>query len=543
MNLIPSIFLLFLVLPDIRCSRVVDVLKWNFWDEKTNLPIFKKDFCRRLTRNSNFIKNETNFGYYFDIRPIDACSNLTFPSLPDKSKTLLLYSNNCTYSNMISSMEDSYGSTIRLLMLIDINRKFKMNDTSSSLPILFLSNYSAKTITEKTRDYSNLLVKGEIFEMEPEFDPGMILIMAIATITLIFGCYWQRGLIGNELKINAELVNLREQTGPANDNLFRRNLLTQMELLPVKCRITLDVFVLLILVVAILGLFFFYRIAVWVFIIIFTIGSPIAMYLGIKFFMKTWGICIKRKKYQLWCAQLGIVDIFILILCYSLSVFYLIFRHDDIGKIPHTILSIFLLAHILSTLNVKSFKYVTIVVWLFFIYDMFMVYITRYFTKDGVSVMETMALGPPAKEGEQMEFLPILFRIPKFGKNKICLSSSDILLGFGDVILPGIMISSSFVWDFINKRKLSILFILNVFGYVTAMLICFFVLFKTQSGQPALVYIIPICWIITAIYLLIRREFCAYWKCSSYHRFLQMEVLPQPSESPDSFINSDLEAN
>lgn len=81
------------------------------------------------------------------------------------------------------------------------------------------------------------------------------------------------------------------------------------------------------------------------------------------------------------------------------------------------------------------------------------------------------------------------------------------MLGLGDIVLPGILLAFLFRWDFANAQKriesnqqLSLAQVLSVpngyfvFGlsaYVIGLIWTFIMLGLMQTGQPALLYLVP----------------------------------------------------
>ena len=104
----------------------------------------------------------------------------------------------------------------------------------------------------------------------------------------------------------------------------------------------------------------------------------------------------------------------------------------------------------LGVIRVSNIKIATILLVAVFIYDIFMVFITPLFTKEGESVMVTVATsgGPPEDplfcekyptEGDcrQGDPLPMLLTIPKINDYR----GGGNLLGLGDIVLPGLLIA------------------------------------------------------------------------------------------------------
>ncbi len=149
----------------------------------------------------------------------------------------------------------------------------------------------------------------------------------------------------------------------------------------------------------------------------------------------------------------------------------------------------------IATLRVPSLKVAALLLIVFFIYDVFWVFLSP-FLFSGKSVMVEVAVGVT---GASIP-LPMLILVPKF------FSNGSGLLGLGDIVLPGILLAFLFRHDFettkrsIPNRVLSLIEILPVrggyfvpclTGYAIGLVVTFAALAITQLGQPALLYLVP----------------------------------------------------
>lgn len=83
-------------------------------------------------------------------------------------------------------------------------------------------------------------------------------------------------------------------------------------------------------------------------------------------------------------------------------------------------------------------------------------------------------------KGKPVEILPMLFRVPKllFNSNPtdafdVCYSNVDSLLGFGDVMIPGLLVSYSFAYDLIRKVPYKLYFVASSISYVVGLITTF----------------------------------------------------------------------
>merc|ERR1711962_694932 len=115
--------------------------------------------------------------------------------------------------------------------------------------------------------------------------------------------------------------------------------------------------------------------------------------------------------------------------------------------------------------------------------------------------MVTVAKGMSEKEA------PMLFKIPESHDAnldviiEVCqLGPNYAMLGFGDVIIPGVLLGFLAYQDFAlnydyRLKKFRVFcfgyYLLGNLGYWLGMILTFVVLMLMESGQPALFYIVP----------------------------------------------------
>merc|ERR1719343_969800 len=93
-----------------------------------------------------------------------------------------------------------------------------------------------------------------------------------------------------------------------------------------------------------------------------------------------------------------------------------------------------------------------------------------------------------AKGGGTGESVPMLLRIPAFGDKY----SSDRLLGFGDIALPGLLVSYLRRHDLLSQRRLLAgYFLPSLIGYFCGLCCTILALSIMRMGQPALLYLVP----------------------------------------------------
>lgn len=139
-----------------------------------------------------------------------------------------------------------------------------------------------------------------------------------------------------------------------------------------------------------------------------------------------------------------------------------------------------------------------------FVYDIFFVFITPYFTKDGVSIMERVATGSSGNKGpvleapqdyRPLEQIPLSIKVPYFQDTdlKVC-SPIYAMIGFGDIVIPGLLTAYAAYFDTLahpGKRKWY--YIIACLSYAIGLVLTYIALIGMKIAQPALLYLVPCC--------------------------------------------------
>nr|KAF6502817.1 signal peptide peptidase like 2A [Molossus molossus] len=332
----------------------------------------------------------------------------------------------------------------------------------------------------------------------PNFDYTMVVIFAISVFTVALGGYWS-GLI--------ELENMKAMTN-TEDREMRRKKEEYLTFSP----LTVVIFVVVCCVMMVL-LYFFYKWLVYVMIAIFCIASAMSLYncLAALIHKIPYGQCtiVCRGK------SIEVRLIFLAGLCMAVAAVWAVFRNEDRWAwILQDVLGIAFCLNLIKTLKLPNFKSCVILLGLLLLYDVFFVFITPFITKNGESIMVELAAGPFGNN----EKLPVVIKVPKlayFSVMSVCLMPVSIL-GFGDIIVPGLLIAYCRRFDEQTGSSSSIYYVSSTIAYAVGMILTFVVLVLMKKGQPALLYLVP-CTLITASVVAWRRkEMKKFWKGNSY---------------------------
>ncbi|KAF9338507.1 Signal peptide peptidase-like 2A [Linnemannia elongata] len=206
-------------------------------------------------------------------------------------------------------------------------------------------------------------------------------------------------------------------------------------------------------------------------------------------------------------------------------------RNSSHAWIFQDILGGFTISLMLKVLKAPSMSSPTLLLLTAFIYDVFFVFVTPYLTSTGESIMEAAATGAALTVKET---IPMLFRVPSFRPN-----GGEAMLGFGDVVLPGILVTflrecdarleedlslSSVMligMDSTSARRTSALllpgssrkeggrrwsyYMTAIMGYAVGLELTFVAMMWSNQGQPALLYLVP-CTVIPVVLLASKRH-------------------------------------
>merc|ERR1719356_2278414 len=162
---------------------------------------------------------------------------------------------------------------------------------------------------------------------------------------------------------------------------------------------------------------------------------------------------------------------------------WVIFRNDmTVGWIFQDIIGACFLCWMQRTLRLPNIKVATVLLTVMFFFDIFWVFISPVLFKK--SVMVEVATG-----GGTGEKVPMLLRVPSVGD----MLGNERMLGFGDIALPGLLVSYLRRHDILGKRQCCRggYFVPSVIGYFLGLCVTIVALTVMKKGQPALLYLVP----------------------------------------------------
>ncbi|KAK6476741.1 signal peptide peptidase-like 2A isoform X1 [Huso huso] len=345
------------------------------------------------------------------------------------------------------------------------------------------------------------------------FDYSILVILFISVFTLALGGYWSGA--AEQQEINFAVQGGRRKAESSDEIQFT----------PLKVMI----FVLGMCGILVL-LYFFYKWLVYVMIAMFCIASAMAVYGCLAALVQM--IPCGRCSFSFQDKTVEIRFFFLAAFCITLSVLWAVYRNEDRWIwILQDVLGIAFCLNFMRVLKISSFKICVTLLSLLLVYDVFFVFITPFFTKNGESIMVQVAAGPGAtgeKRGGNMvevpaeptvpyEKLPIVMRVPRLSYPTQYLCGMEFsLLGYGDIIVPGLLVAYCHRFDVWNNNSTKIYYISCTIAYGVGMIVTLVVMVLSKMGQPALLYLVPCTLVTSALVAWRRKEMKRFWAGTIY---------------------------
>merc|ERR1712154_332841 len=106
-----------------------------------------------------------------------------------------------------------------------------------------------------------------------------------------------------------------------------------------------------------------------------------------------------------------------------------------------------------------------------------------------------------------------VLRVPHLSTSpsRICYVQTYSLLGFGDILVPGLLLSYAHSYDLLAGIKYKLYWVITSVAYILGLVATFISLFLMNSAQPALLYLVPFTLIPTILVAWLRGDLPAMW--------------------------------
>ncbi|XP_068173179.1 signal peptide peptidase-like 2A isoform X2 [Antennarius striatus] len=434
-----------------------------------------------------------------------------------KGKALVVMSGECNSTQKALVAQDLGATT-----LLIANNKTLITPSANE------SDYEKVHIPLALMKYRDFLDAQQLFaeDMQAQLyappysklDPSIAVMLLIAIVTVTLGGLWSGACERDRLSSGAESGGLGENKSD-NGELFLYSPLKVVFFVGLMCGM-------------LVLMYFFYNILVYIIIAIFCLASASALYSCADAIMEKCGCGTVSFSIRNW--NFSVRSLILAAVCISISVVWGVYRNEDRWIwILQDILGFAFCLNFMKTISLSNFKICVILLSLLLVYDVFFVFITPFFTKNGVSIMVQVALGPdasaeptqgnlveiPAEPQTPTEKLPVVMRVPRFSAlaQNLCGMQFSIL-GYGDIIVPGLLVAYCSRFDvWINSSK-KIYFVSCCIAYLLGLIITFAVMLLSGMGQPALLYLVPFTLITSAVLAKCRGELRQFWAGTTYER-------------------------
>ncbi|XP_053355914.1 signal peptide peptidase-like 2A isoform X1 [Clarias gariepinus] len=347
----------------------------------------------------------------------------------------------------------------------------------------------------------------------PDFDPSILIMLAIAVFTVAMGGFWSGA--AEKAKQSVTVLSPGEEKSDSGD-------------LTLYSPLKVVLFVVLMCVMLVL-MYFYFKYLVYVIIVIFCLASATGLYSCLEALLNAVGC----SKLSVSCQEksFSVRNMLLAAVCITLAVIWGVYRNEDRWIwILQDVLGIAFCLNFMKTITLSNYKICVILLSLLLIYDVFFVFITPFFTPNGESIMVQVALGPggggdkggggvfiPADPTPTNEKLPVVMRIPRFAAwaENLCEMQFSIL-GYGDIIIPGLLVAYCHRFDVWIGSSNRIYYVSCAVAYTLGLVLTFVVMLLSKMGQPALLYLVPFTLITSGVLAWRRKEFRQFWAGTTY---------------------------
>ncbi|XP_045888764.1 signal peptide peptidase-like 2A isoform X2 [Micropterus dolomieu] len=416
-----------------------------------------------------------------------------------KGKALLVMRGDCEFSQK-ALVAQSLGATT---LLIASNKNLitpSANDSEYAKVHISLALMRYRDFLEAQKVFGEGMQVKLYAPPQSKIDPSIAVMLLISIVTVALGGYWSGACERDRLTSGGAGGGGGENKVDSGE-LFLYSPLKVVFFVALMCGM-------------LVLMYYFYNVLVYVIIAIFCLASASALFSCLDAVMELIGCGTVSFSIRNW--NFSVRSLILAAVCISVAVVWGVYRNEDRWIwILQDLLGIAFCLNFMKTISLSNFKICVILLSLLLVYDVFFVFITPFFTKNGVSIMVQVALGPDAS-GEK---LPVVMRVPRFSAwaQNLCGMQFSIL-GYGDIIVPGLLVAYCSRFDvWINSSK-KIYFVSCCIAYLLGMIATFAVMLLSGMGQPALLYLVPFTLIISAVVAGCRGEMRQFWAGTTYEK-------------------------
>lgn len=421
----------------------------------------------------------------------DGCKKLQSINLHGKV-ALIRDSGNCTLDKVVLHYKaaQAYGVVISTQKSRVDNIIINRNDTRHlDLVVGFVTDVTGNSLLSLMKPKEPLMTK--LFTKRSlAFDYSLIIIWLVAVFTLGVGSYWS-GLVKHEIYQHeiGKCSHASHVGGDGEESSFPKseNVLEEESSLDVS-PVLVTLFVICMGVMLLL-LYFFFQYLVFFIIGMFALASVVSV-IGVLepliYKIPIGTTRIPRNLCPCFHGPLEVRQLALIVFAISVSVTWVVLRHHPQSWILQDLLGVAFSINMLKTLRLPNLMICSVLLVLLFFYDIFFVFVTPFLTMKGESIMVEVAKG-----GNTQEQLPMVLRVPHFNNESLSVCFGQFsLLGFGDILVPGLLVAYCHGFDLLTTRS-RLYFFTGTLFYGVGLVLTFIALYLMKTPQPALLYLVP----------------------------------------------------
>ncbi|CAK9328843.1 unnamed protein product [Citrullus colocynthis] len=411
--------------------------------------------------------------------PPDCCS---MPKNKLAGEVILVRRGNCSFTDKANIAEGANASAI--LIINNSKELFKMvceeneTDVTIGIPAVMLPQDAGDSVEKDLKN--NISVSVQLYSpLRPVVDVAEVFLWLMAVGTVLLASYWS-AWTAREVAIEQDKL-LKD----GSDELLQIEATGSSGYIDINTTAAI-----LFVVIASCFLVMLYKLmSAWfldVLVVLFCIGGAEGLQTCLVALLSCFRWFEHAAESYIKVPFFGAVSHLTLAVspfCIAFAVLWACFRKRPFAWIGQDILGIALIVTVLQIVRVPNLKVGTVLLSCAFLYDIFWVFVSKWWFHE--SVMIVVARGD--KSGE--DGIPMLLKIPRMFDPWGGYS----IIGFGDIILPGLLVAFSLRYDWLAKKKLRAgYFVWAMTAYGTGLLITYVALnLMDGHGQPALLYIVP----------------------------------------------------
>uniref|UniRef100_A0A4W4G521 Signal peptide peptidase-like 2B n=1 Tax=Electrophorus electricus TaxID=8005 RepID=A0A4W4G521_ELEEL len=384
----------------------------------------------------------------YDLTASVLCSASDVPKGGFPNRIAMVLRGNCTFYEKVRLAQINGAKGLLIVSKERLIPPFgnKTQYEEIDIPVALLSYSDLLDITKSFGEKRQVAMYAP---SEPVVDYNMVIIFLMAVGTVAVGGYWAGSR--DIKKCVSELESLLMNTCTFSLYTVYKQDEETVDVTPIM----IAVFVVMCCSMLVL-LYLFYDHLVYMIIVIFCLASSVGLYSCLWPFVRRvpFGKCRIPENNLPYCHKRPQVRMLLLsALCVAVSITWGVFRNEDQWAwVLQDALGIAFCIYMLKTIRLPTFKACTLLLVVLFIYDVFFVFITPYFTKSGESIMVEVAAGPSGSSTH--EKLPMVLKVPRLNFSPLSLCDRPFsLLGFGDILVPGLLVAYCHRFDILMQSS------------------------------------------------------------------------------------------